>query len=268
VNKWLDLPVNHVLPGTHLPGYTFFCILKNDILSWRCLHCSFLCLKDACAVLFVHAVHSPLWPWSHDHCTWRCLHCSFQNLMRFLRVCCWDESLQPMTWCGIQSLLLRIWWKLATEEIAPPDSCLINRNNIRPFEFSTVFSYNMTRTAFSFFVCQLIQQQNLKRLKVCFQIWEWFRSRDGNALYPYVKCPKCFSETINKNKQPLRLIYQNYKLSRITAWDPRKICGTCFHVIISGTWIAKPWRTHMVFCWSVSYADLTGETITDIFMCV
>ena len=66
------------------------------------------------------------------------------------------------------------------------------------------------------------KQQQLKHLEACFWIWEWFRSRDGNALYPYVKCLKCFSKTINKNKQPLRLNYQYYKLSRITVWDPRK----------------------------------------------
>ena len=77
-------------------------------------------LLDACAVLFVHAVHSPPWPWSHDHCTWRCLHCSFQNLMSFwvpvadhemkartwwlgvgFRACRWDESWQLKKLCRL-----------------------------------------------------------------------------------------------------------------------------------------------------------------------
>ena len=182
---------------------------------------------------FVHAVHSPPWPCSHDHCTWRCLHCSFQNLMSFW-VPAADHEMKAWTWwLGVGFRACR-WvmkadnWRNCATSAA---SCLISRNRIRPFKFQQFFIQH-NKNSFFGFVCQLIQQQHLKCLEACFWIWEWFRSRDGNELYPYVKCPKCFSETINKNKQPLRLNYQYYKLSRITAWDPRKICGMCFHVII------------------------------------
>ena len=144
------------------------------------------------------------------------------------------------TWWVFECLLPIMRWKLEPDDLvwdsepaaemkadnwrnraASAASCLISRNRIRPFKFQQFFIQH-NKNSFFGFVCQLIQQQHLKRLEACFWIWEWFRSRDGNALYPYVKCPKCFSETINKNKQPLRLNYQYYKLSRITVWDPRK----------------------------------------------
>jgi len=35
----------------------------------------------------------------------------------------------------------------------------------------------------------------------------------------------------------------------------KKIVGTWFEIILSAMWLAKPWRTFVVFCWSVSYAD-------------
>ena len=38
-------------------------------------------------------------------------------------------------------------------------------------------------------------------------------------------------------------------------WETRKIVGTWFEIILSAMWIAKPWGTFVVFCWSVSYAD-------------
>jgi len=38
-------------------------------------------------------------------------------------------------------------------------------------------------------------------------------------------------------------------------WETRKIVGAWFEIILSAMWIAKPWRTFVVFCWSVSYAD-------------
>jgi len=41
----------------------------------------------------------------------------------------------------------------------------------------------------------------------------------------------------------------------IAFWETRKIVGTWFEIILSAMWIAKPWRTFVVFCWSVSYAD-------------
>ena len=41
----------------------------------------------------------------------------------------------------------------------------------------------------------------------------------------------------------------------IAFWETRKIVGTWFEIILSAMWIAKPWGTFVVFCWSVSYAD-------------
>ena len=41
----------------------------------------------------------------------------------------------------------------------------------------------------------------------------------------------------------------------IAFWETRKIVGTWFEIILSAMWLAKPWRTFVVFCWSVSYAD-------------
>ena len=41
----------------------------------------------------------------------------------------------------------------------------------------------------------------------------------------------------------------------IAFWETRKIVGTWFEIILSAMWIAKPWETLVVFCWSVSYAD-------------
>ena len=38
-------------------------------------------------------------------------------------------------------------------------------------------------------------------------------------------------------------------------WETRKIVGTWFEIILSAMWLAKPWGTFVVFCWSVSYAD-------------
>ena len=144
-------------------------------------------LEDACTVLFRTKLMS-FWVPAADHemkaWTWW--------LGVGFRACRWDES-----------------WQLKK-------SCRLG------FQLSHQFFIQHNKNSFFGFVCQLIQQQHLKRLEVCFQIWEWFRSKDRNALYPYLKCPKCFSETINKNKQPLRLNYQYYKLSRITVWDPRK----------------------------------------------
>ena len=41
----------------------------------------------------------------------------------------------------------------------------------------------------------------------------------------------------------------------IAFWETRKFVGTWFEIILSAMWIAKPWGTFVVFCWSVSYAD-------------
>ena len=41
----------------------------------------------------------------------------------------------------------------------------------------------------------------------------------------------------------------------IAFWETRKIVGTWFEIILSAMWIAKPRRTFVVFCWSVSYVD-------------
>ena len=119
-----------------------------------------------------------------------------------MSACCWDESLKLMTWCGIQSLLLR--WKLTTEEIAPPRlaAVLSVATGFSRSSFNSFFIQHKKNTFFVF-LCQLIEQPHLKCLEVCFWIWEWFCSRDGNALYPNVKCPNCFSKTINKNKKNL-----------------------------------------------------------------
>ena len=41
----------------------------------------------------------------------------------------------------------------------------------------------------------------------------------------------------------------------IAFWETRKIVGMWFEIILKAMWIAKPWRSFVVFCWSVSYAD-------------
>ena len=202
-------------PPSHMTiaiGPEDICTVLLILVTFRCLCCSFCA---CCAFTTMAMITWPLYL--------KMLALFFSELDEFLSACCrsWDESLNLMTWCGIQSLPLR--WKLTTEEIVPPRPAVSSvATGFGRSSFNS-FSFNLTRTVFQFFACHLIQQQHLKRLEACFWIWEWFRSRDGNALYPYVKCPKCFSETINKKKQPLRLNYQYYKLSRITAWDPRKI---------------------------------------------
>ena len=111
MNKWLDSPVNHVLPGTHLPGYTFFCILKNDIISWRCLHCSFcawkmLALFFLCMLCIHHCGHDNMTIVLEDACivlfrTWWDFWESAAEMKacsRWLGVgfkaCCWHESWQ------------------------------------------------------------------------------------------------------------------------------------------------------------------------------
>ena len=189
MNKCLALPANRVLSGTHqawlyiflhpqiwyciphishsliLTVYTMSClyffvmhappshmtiaIVPEDIctvllilVTFRCLCCSFCA---CCAFTTMAMITWPLYL--------KMLALFFSELDEFLSACCrsWDESLNLMTWCGIQSLPLR--WKLTTEEIVPPRLPAVSSvaTGFGRSSFN-IFSFNITRTVFWFCV--------------------------------------------------------------------------------------------------------------------
>ena len=184
MNKCLALPANRVLSGTHQAWLYIFSTSSNMILypSYIPLFNSYSVHNVMSVLLVMHAppYHMTIVP--EDICTvllifvtFRCLCCSFcaccafttmamitwplylkmlalffSELDEFLSACCrsWDESLNLMTWCGIQSLPLR--WKLTTEEIVPPRLPAVSSvaTGFGRSSFNS-FSFNITRTVFS-----------------------------------------------------------------------------------------------------------------------
>ena len=110
-----------------------------NLVTFRCLCCSFCA---CCAFTTMAMLTWPLYL--------KMLALFFSELDEFLSACCrsWDESLNLMTWCGIQSLPLR--WKLTTEEIVPPRLPAVSSvaTGFGRSSFNS-FSFNITRTVFS-----------------------------------------------------------------------------------------------------------------------
>ena len=129
-----------------------------NLVTFRCLCCSFLCmlcihhhghdhmtivLEDACTVLFR---------------TWWVFEC----LLPIMR---WKLEPDDLVWDSEPAAEMKAdnWRNRA----ASAASCLISRNRIRPFKFQQFFIQH-NKNSFFGFVCQLIQQQHLKRLEACF----------------------------------------------------------------------------------------------------
>ena len=137
--------VMSVLLVMHAPPYHMtivledICIVLLIFVTCSCLCCSFCA---CCAFTTMAMITWPLYL--------KMLALFFSELDEFLSACCrsWDESLNLMTWCGIQSLPLR--WKLTTEEIVPPRLPAVSSvaTGFGCSSFNS-FLFNITRKVFS-----------------------------------------------------------------------------------------------------------------------